>query len=214
MHILREMSFKVWLGRHAEAALREVGLAPGQRVLDYGCGSGTFTIPAARIVGAKGKVYALDISKRALTEVKDKAAKEGLYNIETFLSDETKVASLLEDDSVDAVILYDVLHSVEGKQLLLRELHRILDDEGFLSVYPMHLEKEEVLKLAGRDNSFILRDQYQRILNFIKTNVQSIRNSNRQIVPEGLKGQENEHRIWACSLLAFGALSGDRPSID
>lgn len=169
-----EWGFKRRLERDAEAVLRAVGIRSGQRVLDYGCGSGTFAIPAARIVGEKGKVYALDVSGRALVRVKDRAARKGLANIETILSDETEVASLLGHGSVDVVLLYDVLHLVEDKEPLLGELHEILVADGFLSIYPMHLEDEEVLKLAERNKLFILRDQYRRILNLIKTSAQLV----------------------------------------
>jgi cobalt-precorrin-6B (C15)-methyltransferase len=50
-------------------------------VLDFGCGSGTYTIPAAKAVGATGRVYALDINPRALDRVERKAERAGLRNI-------------------------------------------------------------------------------------------------------------------------------------
>jgi len=40
--------------------LRAVGVRGGLTVLDFGCGSGNYSIPAAKIVGEKGKVYTLD----------------------------------------------------------------------------------------------------------------------------------------------------------
>ena len=47
-----------------ERCLREAGVTAGQTVVDYGCGPGLFTFPAADIVGAEGKVYAVDIEPR------------------------------------------------------------------------------------------------------------------------------------------------------
>ena len=46
--------------------LKDVGIKAGQVVLDFGCGSGTYTVPAARTVGDKGKVYALDKDSKVL----------------------------------------------------------------------------------------------------------------------------------------------------
>ena len=55
-----------WLKEKAEKFLKEVGIRKDQTVLDWGCGSGYYTIPAAKIVGDKGKVYALDKSRFSL----------------------------------------------------------------------------------------------------------------------------------------------------
>jgi ubiquinone/menaquinone biosynthesis C-methylase UbiE len=50
----------------------------GQTVLDLGCGSGTFTIALAKMVGETGKVIAVDVQDEMLQMVKKKAVKEGL----------------------------------------------------------------------------------------------------------------------------------------
>ncbi len=57
----------------------------GQTFLDYGCGTGSFAIPAARIVSTRGKVYAVDCFLRQLEIVEKQSRKEGLTNIETIL---------------------------------------------------------------------------------------------------------------------------------
>ncbi len=78
-------------------------------MLDFGCGSGTYTIPAARIVGAQGRVYALDKDKGALDELMQKAGSAGLKNIERMETSGGKIE--LTDESVDVVLLFDVFHS-------------------------------------------------------------------------------------------------------
>ena len=78
---LDEYRFKRWLDSHASEVLAEIGVRKKQVVLDFGCGSGTYTIPAAKLVGDGGKVYALDINRKALDRIEERAKKEGLMNI-------------------------------------------------------------------------------------------------------------------------------------
>jgi len=66
---------------HASEALQKAGIKRGKTVLDFGCGSGTYTIPAAKIAGKEGKVYALDKDKKVLDELMQKAEYAGLENI-------------------------------------------------------------------------------------------------------------------------------------
>jgi len=52
--------------QNPEELLAESGLKEGQTFVDVGCGDGFFTIPAAKIVGNKGKVYGVDIDEEAV----------------------------------------------------------------------------------------------------------------------------------------------------
>ena len=118
--------------------LRQVGIKRGQTVLDFGCGSGTYAIPAAKIVGDEGRVYALDKDKEALDELMQKAESAGLKNIERMdTSGELEIE--LTDESVDVVLLFDVFHSfyfpqADDRRRLLGEIYRIMKPSAFLSV--------------------------------------------------------------------------------
>ncbi len=70
------------LFRSPEEIMGEVDIQPGYRVLDYGCGTGSFTFEAAQRVGPEGKVYALDVHPQALEKVQKGALKKGLVNVE------------------------------------------------------------------------------------------------------------------------------------
>jgi ubiquinone/menaquinone biosynthesis C-methylase UbiE len=103
------------------------------------------------VVGEHGKIYAIDKNKDALHELAKRAEKNELKNIERItITDQIKLR--LSNESVDLVLLYDVLHLVENRQRLLEELYRILRPLGILSVYPRHHEEdmnmslEEVMK--------------------------------------------------------------------
>jgi len=55
-----ETDIKEWLNREGEAFLEDIGIKKGDVVLDFGCGAGHYTIPAAKVVSEEGKVYAMD----------------------------------------------------------------------------------------------------------------------------------------------------------
>jgi ubiquinone/menaquinone biosynthesis C-methylase UbiE len=156
------------LDNNASEFLAEVGVKESQLVLDFGCGSGTYTIPAARLVGESGKVYALDISRRALERLKEKANREGLYNIVIHYSDGER-GIRLGDGAVDHVLLVDVLQEIGDREALFEEVHRILKKDGRVSVYPMHMDHDEVVELASI-NAFNLIERLfdDRILVFGK----------------------------------------------
>ena len=153
-----EMEFREWLRDNALEVLRGTGIKRGNIVLDYGCGSGIFTIPSARIVGERGRVFAADVGSHSLERVQEKANKEGLANIETVLLDSSKIDTSLEDESVDAVLLYDVMQEIDDKQGLLREMHRVLRRDGFLSVFPMHVGTDRLLEIMDELGLFYFRD--------------------------------------------------------
>jgi precorrin-6B methylase 2 len=126
--------------------LRTLGVRAGHTVLDFGCGSGTYAIPAAEIVGKKGRVYALDKDHKALDELMANARKAGLQNIER-IDSSGKVRIGLERESIDVVLLFDVFHSYYFKERsqrgkLLAEIQRVLKRDGALLVYPKHMEDE------------------------------------------------------------------------
>jgi ubiquinone/menaquinone biosynthesis C-methylase UbiE len=154
----------LWHG-NLRAKLEKIGIGEGQTVLDFGCGPGSYTIPAAQIVGERGKVYALDIQPLAIKAVEKKARKKKLANITTILSDRD---TGLPDESVDVVLLYDTIHGIKGKPALLKELYRVLKRDGFLLVTDHHLKANEMLEIVAGTGLFSLREQDKGLLNFKK----------------------------------------------
>ena len=153
-----------------EEELNKLDIEEGQRILDYGCGIGSHTFPAARLVGNNGKIYALDKESSAIKRVEKRAQTEGLSNINTMLS---SGATGLPDESVDVILLYGVLPEIKGEEVLLRdllgELHRVLKPEGYLSTrYCFHIKKDEILQIMAATGLFLLRDQKDHLLNFGK----------------------------------------------
>jgi hypothetical protein len=145
--------------------LQKVGLQEGQTVLDYGCGIGSYTIPASKIVGANGTVYALDIQPMAVDRVKKRAEKNGLLNVQTIVS---SIDTGLPEKSVDVVLLYDVLQMIRNREGLLQEFHRVLKPSGIVSVDCDHLRPEEVQDVFASTSLFSQVDYENGLLKFRK----------------------------------------------
>ncbi|MDP2729700.1 MAG: class I SAM-dependent methyltransferase [Dehalococcoidales bacterium] len=133
----------------------------GQTFLDYGCGTGDFTIPAARKVSEQGKVYALDCFRPQLERVLDRAEKAGLNNVETILS--TRETGLT-DESIDVIWICDVLHEISRRRPVLEELHRVLKQDGVLVIYDGMRKK--ILDYTG--GLFSLTGRSGKFLKFVK----------------------------------------------
>ena len=156
------------MDRNASKMLSEAGIGEGQSVLDFGCGSGTYSIPAAELVGRNGRIYSLDVSQGALNKVSRKAEKEGLDNIVTLLSS-GNVDIPIDNETLNHVLLIDVLQEISDKEPLLEEIHRILKPEGQMTVYPMHIDSNEVIRLASNAKLKLKERKFQdRILVFEK----------------------------------------------
>ena len=146
--------------------LERIGLNKRQIVLDFGCGSGTYAIPAAKIVGKQGRVYALDKDTQILDEVMHEAESTGLRNI-TRMDTSGEVRIELPDESVDVVLLFDVFHSyyfpqADDRRNLLNEIHRIIKPSAFISVWPKHMESEA--KGEIEEANFYLEREYSETL--------------------------------------------------
>ena len=100
-------------------------------VADFGCGYGTFTIPAAKMI--KGKIYAIDIEPEMIEVVKNKARKKNLSNVVPILRDFMSEGSGLVDSSVDFVMLFNILHAEKPVELL-KEAFRILRVGGKVGI--------------------------------------------------------------------------------
>ena len=153
-----------WLKKYGKEFLRDIGIREGQTVLDFGCGSGYYTIPAAKIVGSNGKVYALDKDGGKLKEVAEMAASENLSNIKIIQASEVP----LDDALVDVVLLYDIIHSYHfsptARKELLREIYRISKPNALISVYPRHMDLEEAYNELVRANFLFENRLFKKVL--------------------------------------------------
>lgn len=97
-----------------------LGISAGKAVADIGAGSGWFTVRAAKRIGARSLVYAVDINPEAIRYISERVQKERLPNVKTILSEPDD--PLLPADSVDAVLLLKTYHEVAQPIVLLQKL--------------------------------------------------------------------------------------------
>ena len=115
-----------------EKILKTLGLDNRiNNVVEFGCGYGTFTLPAARII--KGKIYALDIEPEMIRITNERAKSNKLNNVEAILRDFMNHGSGLSNESADYVMLFNILH-LEHPEQLLREAKRVLKKKGKLGI--------------------------------------------------------------------------------
>lgn len=111
--------------------IEQFDLQSGAHVADLGAGAGALSLAAARAVGEKGRVYAIEVQKGLLERLKNHARQERLHNVEAIWGDiERQNGTHLKDRTVDAAICSNVLFQVEDKEGFVKETRRILKPGG------------------------------------------------------------------------------------
>ncbi|MDD2646895.1 MAG: methyltransferase domain-containing protein [Patescibacteria group bacterium] len=121
---------------NAKDFLRKVGIEERMKVGDLGCGArGYFSLQAAKMVGSKGIVYAVDVMKRALDSVIGHARILGIYNIKTVWSNlEQYGATKIPAGSLDVSMLINVLFQTQDDVTVIKEAVRLLKSGGKLVI--------------------------------------------------------------------------------
>ena len=106
-------------------------LAPGERVLDLGCGAGTDSFVAAQMVGQSGRVTGIDMTPEMLAKARASAAEMGA-NVE-FVEGEVERLPFA-DESFDVVISNGVIDLVPDKDAVFGEISRVLAPGGRIQI--------------------------------------------------------------------------------
>jgi arsenite methyltransferase len=115
-------------------------IAPGETVLDLGCGAGTDLLVAAQMAGPAGHVIGVDMTPPMLRRARESANALGLANVE--LHESLIEALPLADTSVDVVISNGVIDLVPDKAAVFSEIDRVLRPGGRLQLADVVVHKE------------------------------------------------------------------------
>jgi ubiquinone/menaquinone biosynthesis C-methylase UbiE len=115
--------------------LRGADILPGQTVLEVGCGTGYFTIPAAQLIGDQGRLVAMDVLSGSVDFVSKRVQTANLENVRVIKGDALDTG--LDAESFHTVLLFGVIPApMLPLTRLLPEMHRVLKAGGTLAVWP------------------------------------------------------------------------------
>lgn len=118
-----------------DALIGELDIRPGMKVAHFGCGTGYFTFAAARAVGPEGEVSAFDILEHKVDLVRGQARVLGLNNISAQRANlEENEGSKLPAESMDWVLLINMLYQSDKKSRIIGEAKRVLKKDGRILV--------------------------------------------------------------------------------
>jgi ubiquinone/menaquinone biosynthesis C-methylase UbiE len=129
--------------------LELLALKEGDVVADIGAGSGYYTFRMSKLVGAKGKIMAVDIQKEMLDIIRDRMKKDNVANVEPVLGEEADPK--LKDESVAVILLVDVYHEFSFPYEMTEKMVKALKPGGRLVFVEFRLEDERVpIKLVHK----------------------------------------------------------------
>lgn len=162
-------SVEEWKRKIGIDVLKDIGFKSGQIIVDFGCGTGIYDVLLSKIIGPKGKIYAIDSDERGLlSQLLDEIKRLNLQNIKVFKTS-GEIYFPVGDMMVDFVLLYDVLHLIDDdkKMSLIQECSRVIKKRGIISYHATHVDGENdlIIKEAHKlmeNNGFILLESFQK----------------------------------------------------
>ncbi len=140
LHDYNHAERRLW--QDAPSILAQIGLKRGDTLLDIGAGDGYFSIPAAKIVGESGLIYAIDVSAQSLEELKAAAKAAGLKNIQTIQGNAED--TVLCERCAHFVLMANVLHDFADPAAALRAARFMLKPGGKLIDLDWKKERDQL----------------------------------------------------------------------
>jgi demethylmenaquinone methyltransferase/2-methoxy-6-polyprenyl-1,4-benzoquinol methylase len=138
-------------------------ISSGQRVLEIGCGTGFFTLTAAKMVGDQGSLLSMDTLQISVDTVAEKVKKANLNNVRVVKGDALKTQ--LEDGSFDQVIIFGVIPApMLPMDKLMAEMHRILKPGGKMAIWPPSWVHKSIIQTG----LFKLSNKRNNVTNYVR----------------------------------------------
>jgi ubiquinone/menaquinone biosynthesis C-methylase UbiE len=133
--------------QRAEEIIQKLNITAGSKVADIGCHEGYFTVKLAKVVGAEGGVYAVDVSRDKTEKLKRHLEERKIQNVHVILGEDNNPR--LPTLALDAVLIVDTYHEMDAHQEILRSIKNALKLKGKLVICePI---SEERKKLSRQD---------------------------------------------------------------
>lgn len=116
------------------------GIRPGMTVLEIGPGNGRYSVAAAQIIGPTGWLHAIDIEPKMIERVRQRAAEEGITNIDARVADAYNLP--YPDAFFDAVYMITVTGEIPEPVRAFCEFHRVLKPGATLAVSEVLLDPD------------------------------------------------------------------------
>jgi ubiquinone/menaquinone biosynthesis C-methylase UbiE len=150
------------------AVIDRLGLKPGMRVADVGCGPGRLTLPMAARVAPTGDVVALDIQPKMLERIERRIRERNVTNVTPVLGGAG--GGKLPAGSFDRAVLVTVLGEIPDRGRALREIRSALKPGGFLSVTEIlpdpHYQRLATVRRLAEEAGFRCGDTFSSLLSF------------------------------------------------
>ncbi|PIR58027.1 MAG: hypothetical protein COU71_00870 [Parcubacteria group bacterium CG10_big_fil_rev_8_21_14_0_10_38_31] len=153
--------------------IRRLDISQGITAVDFGCGTGHWSIALAKQIGDSGKVYAVDIQKEMLEATKSRAEALGLLNVEVVRGDlDEDNGSGLSSDIADFVLISNVLFQADKREGMVKEAFRVLKSGGEVAIIewnesdiPIGPPKQLKLKMEDArkmflESGFVFKDDF------------------------------------------------------
>lgn len=119
---------------HPDQVVAQLHVGNGMQVADFGCGHGYLSIPLAQ-AASHGTVYCFDVVEEELNALRSHARLKGVRNIKDIRANlEAPDGSKLADDSIDLVMMANILFQSQLKAKIIEEAVRVLKPGGRLVI--------------------------------------------------------------------------------
>jgi ubiquinone/menaquinone biosynthesis C-methylase UbiE len=162
------------LWEKSSAMIKALKLKPGMKIADIGSGPGYFTYKFSRLVGDKGKVFAIDNVQEHLDYIKGFTSKNAMNNVQTVLTTDHTIG--MANEKVDVAWICSLYHIIyvaykeEAKDQFVESIKKVLKKGGILYVADNGLVPDGVLPYHAPyiDKNLIIGQMQQYGFKYLK----------------------------------------------